>query len=561
MTSCSFRTTLIFLLLCVSFVLRGAEIGATTTSVTVTAKPQWTETPIFLNVGDTLSITASGLWRHDTCCGSLYGPDGDPLTPTNANGFMTQIPLGKLIGAIAPTGNNDDYFKSLGQNHPDFFEVGSSLTFFQAPTSGKLYLGFNDYALPGNPPATNDNTGSVTATVTTPAAPPPPVVLVHGWCGSAKSFGQMKTLLETDLGLPPEGVVAFDYSKNGIVPDPEDRKDLERLATELAQFIKTQMSLHGAAQVDVVAHSMGGLITRAWMSGIIALNEPYNDEIRRFVLAGTPNFGVSGVARLRGSFCQGTEINEVAKAQKPQMFHGSHFLKLLNEIWELEVGADNISPEDVMAIVGCGVDPPNNPCLGDEFLNIPIVRESSATLPLPSDGPDYLVRYVDRDHRSPPLRPGEGIVDINDRGHPTYRLVKQFLETGTADPVFEPQVLYGLISIPLIQPSGMSFTKTAGVKFVVTDCATGEKTTFATKTPVDPDGRRGPEEASGLWTLLNVAGGCWKVEVNSGTLVSVEPLEVDVIVGRPTISPPLVVCRRGEPCLPPPPPPPPCPCE
>ena len=40
--------------------------NASTTEVTVTARPQWTETAVVLEAGDTLSITAKGSWRHDT---------------------------------------------------------------------------------------------------------------------------------------------------------------------------------------------------------------------------------------------------------------------------------------------------------------------------------------------------------------------------------------------------------------------------------------------------------------------------------------------------------------
>lgn len=55
-------------LLCALTIIIGVvgSVSATTVVVTVTAKPEWTETPIFLEEGDTLSITATGSWRHDT---------------------------------------------------------------------------------------------------------------------------------------------------------------------------------------------------------------------------------------------------------------------------------------------------------------------------------------------------------------------------------------------------------------------------------------------------------------------------------------------------------------
>lgn len=442
------------------------------------------------------------------------------------------------LGSIGPGGAS--FFKDLS---------GTGLAqvrFVKIVDSGSCCLS-------GNPQGGGDgfNVESVQALNTTSAQVP--VILVHGWCGNAASFGQMGEFLAEDLNVP---VVPFDYSKDGIVPNPEDRKDLERLATDLAQFIKAQMSLHGATQVDVVAHSMGGLITRAWMSGIIALDEPYNSEIRRLVLAATPNFGIWALFG-RVPLCQ--DEMEVVKAQKAQMFHGSHFLKLLNEAWELQVGIGSIRPrpQDIMTIVGCGQIEPEELCRSDEFLNIPIVREASATLPVPAEGRDYLVRYVDRDHVSPPLRPGEGIVDINNKEHPTYKLAREFLEEGTVAPVFQPTVLFGLISVPIIKPTGEPFTETKGVRFFVTDCANPEiEADFSAKAPRDPDGRRGPEEPSGLWTLLDVRQGCYKVQVSSGRFISANEVQVDVLPGRPVIADPLVVCRKSEPCEVPLPPPP-----
>lgn len=83
--------------------------------VNVRAKPQWTETPVLLSAGDQISITATGSWRHDTCCGSFYGPEGDPTRPTNSIGFITSTNTGKLIGAIAAPGLSENYFRGLPQ--------------------------------------------------------------------------------------------------------------------------------------------------------------------------------------------------------------------------------------------------------------------------------------------------------------------------------------------------------------------------------------------------------------------------------------------------------------
>ena len=99
-----------------------------------------------------------------------------------------------MIGAIAPTGKDDDYFKELGQDNSIFFVVGSDLSSYTSTSGGALYLGFNDYALPGNTPATSDNTGSVTATVT------------ESSCNLTQVAAFVTRFYQECLGRPPDPV-------------------------------------------------------------------------------------------------------------------------------------------------------------------------------------------------------------------------------------------------------------------------------------------------------------------------------------------------------------------
>lgn len=99
------------------------------------------------------------------------------------------------------------------------------------------------------------------------------VILVHGIIRSSKSFSKMKTALEKN-GYT---VVSFDY--------PSTRMTLADSADYLA---KTINSLEGIDQVDLVSHSMGGLLVRAYLQ----LDEGNHDKrIGRLVMVATPNFG------------------------------------------------------------------------------------------------------------------------------------------------------------------------------------------------------------------------------------------------------------------------------
>ncbi len=99
------------------------------------------------------------------------------------------------------------------------------------------------------------------------------VILVHGIIRSSKSFSKMKVALEKD-GYT---VVGFDY--------PSTRMTMAKSADFLA---KTIDSLHGIEQIDLVCHSMGGLLVRTYLKETGKDRDP---RLHRLVMMGTPNQG------------------------------------------------------------------------------------------------------------------------------------------------------------------------------------------------------------------------------------------------------------------------------
>lgn len=185
----------------------------------------------------------------------------------------------------------------------------------------------------------------------------PPVILIHGafgarlcnasgqeeWPGSVSKllFGSYANLaLDAAVPLYPCGitdsVAGFDYyatiektiltAGGYIAKQPGEkvtvakryyyrfeydwRQDLQQTADELDNFVE-QIRLEHAdptLQVDIVAHSMGGLVTRYWLrygaQDVLNDNEfPINNnglqKARKVILLGTPNFGsVSALQQL-----------------------------------------------------------------------------------------------------------------------------------------------------------------------------------------------------------------------------------------------------------------------
>jgi len=96
------------------------------------------------------------------------------------------------------------------------------------------------------------------------------VILIHGLIRSSGSFNSMARHLNDD-GCT---VVPFDY--------PSTRSPIPAAADCLNQVIE---SLEGIDTIDVVGHSMGGLVLRCY------LRDYGDDRMRRAVMLGVPNHG------------------------------------------------------------------------------------------------------------------------------------------------------------------------------------------------------------------------------------------------------------------------------
>jgi len=103
------------------------------------------------------------------------------------------------------------------------------------------------------------------------------VILVHGLIRSSRSFHAMAVRLEAEDCT----VVRFDY--------PSTRSSIPESAECLAQVIQ---SLEGIDRIDLVVHSMGGLVLRCY------LKDHSDDRIHRAVLLGVPNHGARIADRL-----------------------------------------------------------------------------------------------------------------------------------------------------------------------------------------------------------------------------------------------------------------------
>ncbi|HEY6042921.1 MAG TPA: alpha/beta fold hydrolase, partial [Anaerolineae bacterium] len=110
--------------------------------------------------------------------------------------------------------------------------------------------------------------------------PPLPVVLVHGWTGPASDKIGDSEFRYLQKYASQDGLSV--YFAEGVNPENTLYQNAVHLRDDIAQ-VKQQT---GADKVNVIAFSMGGLNTRAYLESSL-----YADDINRVIIIGTPHQG------------------------------------------------------------------------------------------------------------------------------------------------------------------------------------------------------------------------------------------------------------------------------
>jgi uncharacterized protein (TIGR03437 family) len=266
----------------------------------------------------------------------------------------------------------------------------------------------------------------------------PPVVLLNGWetgytnacpisADSTDTFGNLAQYLESD-GVPV--VYFFDNCAEG--PD----QTLEVLANDLATFLGTVTYDNGAqvSQIDLVAHSIGGLIVRAYLAGLQpseTLTPPVNTLVRDLVLIATPNFGSFVTANAASIIPSGT--------QSAELIPGSAFLWNL-ATWNQHV--DDLRGVNAIAVIGNAGTYVNN-LTGTALANASdgVVSTTSASLGFVAQNntATRIVPYCQVDpsaFTNTSLEPyncnAPGIANVTDTSQYTGQIVRSFLAGTTA---------------------------------------------------------------------------------------------------------------------------------
>lgn len=214
---------------------------------------------------------------------------------------------------------------------------------------------------------------------------PKPVVLVHGLWSNAAAWSEYPVYLREAHSFAWRGYAVGadpEHGKMSTGDHPGNYKPTNTIyqnAQELAKQIKFTRETNNAWHVDVVAHSMGGLISRQYINTFMKPVPDGKPEIAHLVMLGTPNMG---------SPCADT-VNEQFEE------YGANEMHAMRELKPVIVRAFNTRVNDRKGVrfsVLIGVIPVPRTCLAENVFGDGVVPIESAKWTLT----DY--EYAPRNH-------------------------------------------------------------------------------------------------------------------------------------------------------------------
>ncbi|RJS73446.1 PKD domain-containing protein, partial [Methanophagales archaeon] len=113
-----------------------------------------------------------------------------------------------------------------------------------------------------------------------------PVVLVHGFQLLRKNPEEVWKTMKQSLESSGFDVHVSRYAEPYRAFDPPTNEDIKKYAEKLGKEIEEIKQKKEVNKVDIVAHSMGGLVSRYYIQSPL-----YKNDVRKLIMLGTPNKG------------------------------------------------------------------------------------------------------------------------------------------------------------------------------------------------------------------------------------------------------------------------------
>ncbi len=127
---------------------------------------------------------------------------------------------------------------------------------------------------------------------------PKPLVLVHGLWSNWRAWEPWQNILTTSHSYDWKAFPVGEKADRGVMNtgssflSTDPTKSIGENARELESYINYAQEDRNAWHVDIVAHSMGGLISRYYISQIMPTDSPDGrPKVSRLIMLGTPNMG------------------------------------------------------------------------------------------------------------------------------------------------------------------------------------------------------------------------------------------------------------------------------
>lgn len=148
-------------------------------------------------------------------------------------------------------------------------------------------------------------------------APKQQIVFVHGWRSNAATFGDLPAYLDEMFNSRVE---PFSYPTSLAGHSPS----IFHLARGLENHIRTHVS---ADQVAIVAHSMGGLVTRKMLVMQRDRSSPLDNAVKQVTLIASPNLGSDFASILK-------RMPGFSSEQLSELSPNAGFIVELHEQWQ-----------------------------------------------------------------------------------------------------------------------------------------------------------------------------------------------------------------------------------
>ena len=208
------------------------------------------------------------------------------------------------------------------------------------------------------------------------------ILLVHGWRGDAQSFGRLPEFLEKNTGCECK---QFIYPTGFL----DTSSPIHYVAKAFDNWIRNETE-SGERKFAIVAHSMGGIVSRAALSGQHLSLRPLDKSVRQITFVASP-LGGAWLAKLAKKG-PGSALAQVA-----ELAPNSIFLEQVKMTWSSWVKNQEHLVGNVRAIYS-----PNDEvvdtvsAIGEDPEAIPILGSKHSDIIKPSASSDEIVRTISR---------------------------------------------------------------------------------------------------------------------------------------------------------------------